>query len=489
MDRHRKLGRREFVGLVGAGAAASAASLWVPGCGGGGSVGVDRVIVIGAGVAGLTIGNALTTAGIETVVLEARDRLGGRVWSEDVDGVPVDLGGMWISGPNGNPAACVLNEEGISWAAAEPLDLNTQAYDAVLGRDVSLGDLVTVSNALDEFDAALPSLAAMLGPEATMADAISVFLSESGLEGTVLRYTEFGLNTQAEIAFAQSASLISLASYDSSNALPGGEHFPDGSYRGLVSALARGVDVRLGAVVSRIEHTPKSVTVESSSGTETGSHVVVTVPLGVLKAGAIEFSPTLPSSKTAAVERLDMAELEKVVLRYDDAFWQSPGSGNFLYIGEQAGEFPLLVDYTTPFAGGEPTIVGFYCGDYGRDIASMSDDAIGGRAAAIVNEIAGTKGPAPNAVHVTRWKSDPFALGSYVYLPVGASLDDIETLAAPVGKRLLFSGEATSTRYNGYVHGAILSGIREAERLLGREGQGVELESGLIVEEGCDETA
>jgi hypothetical protein len=74
-----------------------------------------------------------------------------------------------------------------------------------------------------------------------------------------------------------------------------------------------------------------------------------------------------------------------------------------------------------------------------------------------------------------------------VYLPVGASVADIEALAAPVGERLLFSGEATSTQYSGYVHGAILSGIREAERLLGTEGQGVRLESGLVIKKGCDE--
>ena len=80
-------------------------------------------------------------------------------------------------------------------------------------------------------------------------------------------------------------------------------------------------------------------------------------------------------------------------------------------------------------------------------------------------------------------------MGSYIYLPVGASVSDIETLARPVGDRLLFAGEATSSEYSGYVHGAVLTGIREAERLLGREGQGVELDSGLVIALGCDEEA
>lgn len=491
MAEKRSLGRREFVELLGAGTAASAVTAWVPGCGddtGGSAGGMNRVIVIGAGVAGLTIGNALTTAGVDTVVLEARDRLGGRVWSSDVGGVGVDLGGMWISGPDGNPAACVLNQEGIGWQPAEPFDLNTAGYDAVLQQELGLGDLLGAATALDEFDAATPGLLDTLGPSATYAGGIAGFLDQSGLTGDERRYAEFGLRTQAEISFGQSADLVSLASYDSSNPLPGGEHLPNGSFRGLVNALARGVDVQLGTVVSRIEYSDNGVTIETSSGIVTGSHVVVTVPLGVLKAGSIEFAPALPAEKAAAIDRLGMAELEKVVLRYDNAFWQSPGSGNFLYVSETAGEFPLFVDYT-PFAGGQPTLVGFYSGDFGRSIAALSDDAIAGRASDIASELAGASGMTPIAARVTRWKSDPFAMGSYVYLPVGASQADIEALGAPLGERLLFAGEATSLLYNGYVHGAVLSGIREAERLLGREGQGVEIESGIVIQQGCDEEA
>jgi monoamine oxidase len=80
-------------------------------------------------------------------------------------------------------------------------------------------------------------------------------------------------------------------------------------------------------------------------------------------------------------------------------------------------------------------------------------------------------------------------MGSYIYLPSGALVADIDALAAPASDRLLFAGEATSRDGNGYVHGAILSGIREAERVLDRQGQGVELESGLVIELGCDEEA
>ncbi|MEM7434181.1 MAG: NAD(P)/FAD-dependent oxidoreductase [Myxococcota bacterium] len=474
---------------LGAGAATSASLLW-SGCGDGGpsdSASPERVIIIGAGIAGLTLGNALAAAGIESVVLEARDRIGGRIDSRDVGGVPVDLGGMWISGPVGNPATCVIREEGLDWRAAEPLDVTTRGYDAVLGQSVDLGALLEAATAIDGFYDSVAGIARNLGPNATAADALAVFLDQAGLTGTERRYAEFALRVEFEINTAQSPELVALSD-NPSRALPGGEHFPEGSYRGMVNALGRGVDVRLDTVVSRVAYDDDGVTVETSSGVERGSHVVVTVPLGVLKAGAITFSPELPEAKRGAISRLDMGELEKVVLRYDEAFWPDPGTGNFLYLSEQPGEFPLIVDYTG-FAEGAPTLVGFYCGNYGREVSAMPDEDISGRLAEIVEEIAGAPGPTPTDIHVTRWKSDPFALGSYIYLPVGATSADIQTLAEPVGERVLFAGEATSLDYNGYVHGAILSGIREAERLLGRQGQGVALESGLVVSLGCDEEA
>lgn len=490
------------MGLMGAGLSASAASIWLPGCSGDTSSSLDkgpkdRVLVVGAGAAGLTAANALTAAGIETVVLEARDRLGGRIWTDDVDGVPVDLGAAWIHGPKGDAAACILNHEGVGWKPAEYLGLNTRAFDAQLQRYATQEELLGLISSAEAFRESIPGLRETLGPDVTMDEVVTTYLSQSGLDEDARRHAGFVILTRIELVDGQSAGDISLATYigdgdGGGGGDSGGNQFPDGSYRTLINALSRGVDVRLNSIVSRIEYDQDGVTIETSTGTERGSHAIVTLPLGVLKAGSVEFSPALPDDKRAAIDLVDMGELEKVVLRYSEPFWQTPGSGNLLYIGKTQGELPLIVDYT-PYAGGMPTLVALYCGNYGRSIASWSDDEITGRAAAVVNEMTGNQGRVPDAVRMTRWKSDPFALGSYPGNPIRASVADVQSLsasyqalAAPVGDRLLFAGDATTSSS---VDGAVVSGIREAERLLGRQGQGVVLESGLLVAPGCNEKA
>jgi len=197
----------------------------------------------------------------------------------------------------------------------------------------------------------------------------------------------------------------------------------------------------------------------------------------------LEFAPPLPDRKRVSIDRLAMGTLEKVVLRFGDAFWRRPGRTNLVYLSQEPGEFPFFADLT-PYTG-EPILACLYCGDFADRAAAMSDNELIDRAAAVVGEISGVTGRQPTDGRVTRWRADPFALGAYSYLPVGSSGADLENLAEPVGSRLLFAGEATSAIYSGYVHGGIVSGAREAARLIG--GPPV-LESGVIASAGCGMT-
>ncbi|MEM6928447.1 MAG: NAD(P)/FAD-dependent oxidoreductase [Myxococcota bacterium] len=415
---------------------------------------LEQVVIVGAGVAGLTVANLLGGAGVACVVLEARDRLGGRVWTRDVGGVPVDLGGMWVSGTRGSPTAALLRHLGHRVRSAPLFTLRTPLVDAVTNSRVGAFGKARLAKRLsgfrpDEHPASW-----------SLEDAIQHHLDAKGLGGDLRRRVEFALRTQIELGFGLPADALSSRADSVTQAFPGGEHLPESTYAPLVAALAEGVEVRRSTEVRAIEHGPKGVLVRTSTGEFEGTHVVVTVPLGVLKAGRITFTPPLPAEKQAAVDRLVMGRLEKVALRFPDGFAPGRGRGNALFLGSRTGDFPLLVDESD--RAGHPLWLGLVAADRvprAERIASMR---------AALEHLSGQPTPEPVEAIATDWTHDPHAQGAYMVLPPGAGEADVVALGKPVGERLRFAGEATSPRYSGYVHGAMLSGVREAEALLGR---------------------
>jgi monoamine oxidase len=423
------------------------------------------VIVVGAGMAGLGAARALQQGGFDVLVLEARDRIGGRAWTRDLAGAPVEMGAMYIHGIEGNPVAEVSEALGLSY---EPRKWGLgAAYDAASRSrvdDEAMRFMLTVFS----FEQELPDLAKALPADASLADAIEHHLDQEELEGEERRFAAFALyQLLAELYDAGPPARISLRHYGAYQDLEGGDHLLEGGYLTLVDALAEGLDIRLEEPVRRIAHGPEGVTITTGAGEYRGSHAIVTVSVGVLQAGSIEFEPPLSPGKRAAIARLDMGNLEKVILRFEEPFWRT-GSGvaNLCYVGERPGEFPAFLDFTD--YAGAPTILCLYGGQSARDVlASMTDGEIAGRALAVLGEILGSEIPEPLAVAVTRWRDDPFARGSYSYLPVGSSPADMRTLGAPEGTTLLFAGEATEPEYYGTVHAALLSGLREARRIGG----------------------
>jgi monoamine oxidase len=162
-----------------------------------------------------------------------------------------------------------------------------------------------------------------------------------------------------------------------------------------------------------------------------------------------------------------MGNLEKVVLRFDSAFWREGSSPRTLvYIGRDPGECPVFADFTE--YAGAPTLVCMYGGQSARDaLAGMTDEALAKRAVDALHALLGREIPPPRAVAVSRWRDDPYALGSYSYVPVGADADDMRLVGAPVGDRLLFAGEATVPEHYATVTAALVSGLREARRVGG----------------------
>lgn len=432
----------------------------------------DRpIIVVGAGMSGLCAARALHDSGRSVVVIEARDRLGGRTWTDSVGRAQVDLGGAWMHGIGETPLRAVADAAGLQYSPQllEPDDY----YDGQRGERPHFVAGLQILGIVEEYDP--EELDASADPRASVADGIQEFLRsrEQELDPTMAAWVQFALEELHSDEAGRMDRQSLVGGYDAEwpwnqtfGDVDDEDYVIDGGYRMLVDFLADGLNIRLNSPVTHIEHNEDGVVVRTQEESLAGSHVIVTIPLGVLKANAIEFVPPLPVDKRRAIERTGFGVYEKVILSYDENFWSSSIGVTSYFAGTGVDRaWPLFIDMSE-FAGA-PTLVCLYSGHFGQKTQDTLDDAaIVAGATAAVAELCGESIPEPVASFVTRWRSDPFARGSYSYASIDTLEGDRDLLAAPVGERLLFAGEATSAAVYATVDGALTSGLREARRLV-----------------------
>ena len=407
----------------------------------------EHIVVVGAGIAGLAAARRLADEGVRVTVLEARDRIGGRVWTDISLGVPIDLGAAWLHGTGGNPIVDLVDEVGA-------VTVETDFHDVVLFDErgvVDRADVAALFNAWPEIIANIEALSADAADNASIADGLA---EVADLDDPLIAWC---VRSYFVADYAADPGELSLAWFGAERELTGPNLILPSGYAELARHLARGLDIRLGTAVTHIAHDAQGVHLETSGGPVAADRVIVTVPLGVLKAGTITFHPPLPGTKREAIERLGFGLLDKVVLAFDKPFW--PESPDMLgLVGEKQPVGDLVNGLS--FAGA-PLLVGIRGGDAARRREALSDrDAIGELLDAL-------DAPQPVGALVTRWAADPYARGSYSFLAVGSSPADLRALAEPVSERLLFAGEATHEEFLATVHGAHMSGVREADRILG----------------------
>ncbi|KAH9770520.1 polyamine oxidase 2 [Citrus sinensis] len=452
-----------------------------------GQVRSPSVIVIGAGMAGVAAARALHDASFKVVLLESRDRVGGRVHTDYSFGFPVDLGASWLHGVcQENPLAPVISRLGLPLyrtsgdnSVLYDHDLESRVLKTVVvsliqanlcyalfdmdGNQVPQELVTKTDKVREEHDEDMSiqraiSIVFDRRPELRFFEHVSSSLPGISLQRKLLDLLKLVLTCRLE-GLAHKEEL-----------LPGGHGLMVRGYLPVINTLAKGLDIRLGHRVTKItrHYIGVKVTVEGGK-TFVADAVVVAVPLGVLKARTIKFEPRLPDWKEAAIDDLGVGIENKIIMHFDKVFWP-----NVEFLGVVSDtSYGCSYFLNLHKATGHCVLVYMPAGQLARDIEKMSDEAAANFAFTQLKKIL-PDASSPIQYLVSHWGTDANSLGSYSYDTVGKSHDLYERLRIPVDN-LFFAGEATSMSYPGSVHGAFSTGLMAAEdcrmRVLERYGE------------------
>jgi len=432
------------------------------------------VLVVGAGAAGFAAAERLSRAGLSVVVLEARDRAGGRIFTRRVRGwpLPIELGAEFVHGKSdeifeiSREAGLLIDRLPDSHLQRTPSGFRSQ-HDLWARFDAVTREMRT--NRRDR------SIAEFLRSRRRMSPAekrLAAGMMEGYHAAILERASEHAFSTRGELRLSPEDRMQF--------------RFVSG-YDGIVDSLRSRLDpkrcpVLFSAAVDRIRWRRGSVEAATARGIFRARHAIVTAPVGVLKPGpggkpGIELDPDPPDQRRA-LDRLEMGQVVRVVLLFRRSFWEETEAVDRLRAREpENSEIAFVLAWGAPFPtwwtaapAQVPMITGWAGGPAAKALQRFSK-------AQLVDQALETLGsvfelPAPKlrrllvALHVHDWSADPWSRGAYSYETVGgASAPDV--LARPVAGTLHFAGEATDRNQSGTVPGAIASGRRAARQILG----------------------
>lgn len=418
------------------------------------------VLVVGAGIAGVGAARVLQDNGYSVIILEARNRMGGRIWTDrDGLGIPVDLGASWIHGVIGNPLTELGNTNDIQRVTSNFTDLAYYDFD---GSPFDETQYLEAERLLNGLLREAAQYGDQLDDDVTLQSAIDRSLASRSLSAEQVRYLDLAIQLNIEGDYAADTTDLSLWWYDSAELYPGREELVVDGYGQFVDVLAAGLDVRLEHIVEAVDYSGDQVSIMTSQGSFSGRTAIVTLPLGVLKAETVTFTPLLPAAKLQVIDRFVMGTLNKLSLRFEEVFWDDVEV--LTYAADEAGQWPYIVNLDHYF--GLPALQMFVGADAAVQMEALSDEEVLASGMNVLRSIYGDGISDPSAYSFTRWYSDPFSLGGYANLGVGATPEDFDTLAQPIDSKLFFAGEATAGEFYQTTHGALQSGRRAAEEIL-----------------------
>lgn len=522
--------------------------------------GQPRVVVIGAGLAGLAAAKALLEQGFTDVtVLEASSRIGGRVESVKLGHTTFELGATWIHGSQGNPiyhlaeANGLLEETTDGERSVGRISLYSKngvaCYLTNRGRRIPKDVVEEFSDLYNEVYNLTQEFFRHGKPvNAESQNSVGVFTREevrnrirddpddpADTKRLKLAMIQQYLKVESCESSSHSMDEVSLSAFGEWTEIPGAHHIIPSGFMRVVELLAEGIPahvIQLGKPVrcvhwDQASGRPRGPEIEprgrgdhnhnTGEGGQGGGeplgdgrdedeqwpvlvecedcevipadHVIVTVSLGVLKKQhASFFRPGLPTEKVAAIHRLGIGTTDKIFLEFEEPFW-GPECNSLQFVWEDEAESRPLTyppelwyrkicgfDVLYPPERYGHVLSGWICGEEALVMEKCDDEAVAEICTEMLRQFTGNPNiPKPRRILRSAWGSNPYFRGSYSYTQVGSSGADVEKLAKPLPytessktapMQVLFSGEATHRKYYSTTHGALLSGQREAARLI-----------------------
>lgn len=409
------------------------------------------VIVIGAGIAGLAAGQALRKSGATVIVLEAGDYVGGRIRTDRSMGAPFEHGAGWIHGPSAqNPIQQLANQIGASTYVTDDDSLT------VFGPGGAPLPPAGIKQIDDSYDRLPPDIYDNVewGDERSISEVLAELnpglLKDPFGQWLLSAYVEFDLGAGIED--------ISAINAFEDRAFDGADVVLLEGYDTILAPLKDGLDIRLGTPVTQIGYGVDGVKVNNLSA----DYAICTVPLGVLKAGGIQFDPPLPNPVQAAITELGFGTVTKLALKFDAPFWDV----NTQYFGittNPKGRWNYWLNYRT--FSDENILLGLSFGRYAPIADRMSQQEMTTDALDVLRSVWGQSVSIPKAVLSTHWSENPLFRGAYSYPQAGGSPEQFDVFAKPVKDRLFFAGEHTIFDYHSTTHGALMTGVRAADAI------------------------